>query len=239
MRNQNNQRQIWQKEHTSNNNYFLPGHSKSEVTNDVVYFYNYISKLNKNILSKNVIIDIGAGKGRNSLFLLEKGFKVYATDFIQEALEELKERSKVNSNNKNLKVINCEIHKKWPFPNNYFDFAIDSLSSIDIDGYKERCSYKKELFRTLKPGGLVLFRCVSSNDKLEKKLMKKYPGKEINSSIWPGSKKFQKNYSYDEIRRFYSNFNILELTEYVKKAIKMGKEFEATNFRVILEKPTI
>jgi hypothetical protein len=69
--------------------------------------------------------------------------------------------------------------------------------------------------------------------------MKKYPGKEINSSIWPGSKKFQKNYSYDEIRRFYSNFNILELTEYVKKAIKMGKEFEATNFRVILEKPTI
>jgi len=107
-----------------------------------------------------------------------------------------------------------------------FDFAVNSLSSIDIDGYENRCRYRNELIRILKQGGLSLFRTVSVNNELEKLLMKKYPGEEINSSIWPESKKFQKNYSYEEIREFYKDFRILELTEYVKSAKKCLKRLK-------------
>lgn len=235
MINQNSQKSIWQKEHSSKTDHFLPGHAGSEVTEDVRYFCEFIKKRDKSYIGKKVI-DIGAGKGRNALYFLEQGFEVYATDFIQEALDELMSRAKQSDLDKNLKIINCEINNVWPFPDDYFDYAIDSLSSIDIDGYEERCKFKNELMRTLKKGGVSLFRTVSVNDELETKLMKKYPGNEKNSSKWPESDKFQKNYSYEEIREFYKDFHILEITEYVKKAVKMNKEIEATNFRVILEK---
>ena len=170
------------------------------------------------------------------MYLLKNGFEVYVLDFIQEALDELVVRAKAVKLNKHLHIVNAHIDQQWPFPNDFFDFAVDSLSSIDIDGYENRCRYRSELMRTLKHEGLVLFRTVSVNDELEKWLMQKYPGEEKNSSIWPESKKFQKNYSYEEIREFYKDFRILELTEYVKSAKKMSKAIEATNFRVILEK---
>ena len=236
MINQNNQKSIWQREHTSKSEHFLPGHAGSDVTEDVRYFCEFIKRRDKNYINKKVI-DIGAGKGRNALYFLEQGFEVYATDFIQEALDELMSRAKLSGLDKNLKIVNCEINNKWPFSDNFFDYGIDSLSSIDIDGYDERCKFRDELMRTLKKGGISLFRTVSVNDEFETELMKKHPGNEKNSSIWPESNKFQKNYSYAEIRDFYKDFHILEITEYVKQAVKINKKIEATNFRVILEKP--
>ena len=66
--------------------------------------------------------------------------------------------------------------------------------------------------------------------------MKKYPGDEPNSSLWPEINKFQKNFSEDELKVFYKNFNILVLKEHRKKAFKLGRDFTATNWWLILEK---
>jgi len=64
-----------------------------------------------------------------------------------------------------------------------------------------------------------------------------FTGDEPNSSLWPEINKFQKNFSENELREFYKNFNILVLKGHKKTAFKLGRGFTATNWWLILEKP--
>jgi len=63
------------------------------------------------------------------------------------------------------------------------------------------------------------------------------PGKEINSTYWTNTGKFQKNYDENELREFYSSFEIIELKEIKKISFKLGRQYEATNFWLLLRKP--
>ena len=62
------------------------------------------------------------------------------------------------------------------------------------------------------------------------------PGKEPNSSIWP-SGKFQKNYTQDELKSFYKEFNVVEFKERVKPSFKLGREFSGTTYYLLIQKP--
>ena len=78
---------------------------------------------------------------------------------------------------------------------------------------------------------------VSADDEIEREFIQISPGKESNSSIWPGTGKFQKNYDESELKAFYKKFEILQLKKIQKQAFKLGKNYKATNISVILRKP--
>jgi hypothetical protein len=78
----------------------------------------------------------------------------------------------------------------------------------------------------------------SANDEWEKELIAKYPGAEPNSTIWPQNGKFQKDYDEAELRKFYKAFEIVELRKISKPAFKLGRNGMATNFWLVLRKPT-
>lgn len=225
---------VWEKEWSSENMKTVPRHASEIPSDEVVLFRSYLksSKINP---PKNVV-DIGSGKGRNAIFMAKEGFTVYGIDYISAAVEHAKNEARKMGVQDLVQFKLGDVTRRWKFKKNFFDLAIDSLTTVGLQK-KEREKCRDEMYRTLKKGGVALIRVVSSDDKLEKELMKKYPGNEPNSSVWPGINKFQKNFSEVELRDFYRKFKILVLKKHRKKAFKLGKKFTATNWWLIIQKP--
>jgi SAM-dependent methyltransferase len=226
------QQKIWQKEHR--NNASIPKLASVSPGSAVVYFIKVLQTNSPHSLQK--VVDIGSGKGRNTLYLAKLGYDVYAMDYIKEAAGTTKQLMKQAHLTERVHVKIAPIDHKWPFPNDYFSLAIDNYSSIDIETKKGREIYGKELFRTLKPGGYAIVAVVSADDEVEKQIMHENPGLEPNSSIWPNGK-FQKNYTATELRGFYKEFKIIKIKIVKNPAVKLGKHYTATNIWTILQKP--
>lgn len=91
------------------------------------------------------------------------------------------------------------------------------------------------MFRTLKPGGYALVVVTSVEDEIEQELIKSSPGPEKNSTLWP-SGKFQKNYDLEELQTFYEQFKVIKIQIIRKKAHKLGRDFMAVNYLMIIQK---
>lgn len=229
------QQKVWEKEHRQA--LTIPSLAKEEPSSSVVLFVDYLHKLK--VIPPLKIVDIGCGKGRNALYLAKLGFKVYGLDYINLALQQTRKLAVQNNVSHLMKLFRAEIDKHWSFPSNFFNLAVDCFSSIDIETYKGRLIYKKEMYRTLKPGGYALVTVVSADDQIEKEMIKKYPGPEINSTIWPDNGKFQKDYDEKELREFYKEFKIIEIIKIKQPAYKLGRNYTATNFWLLLQKPIL
>ena len=224
------QQKIWQLEHTRLNS--IPSMASTEPSSGVISFVEFLRE--KGIDSPKKVIDVGCGQGRSAVYLAKEGFQVTGIDYIKEALEQTKKLA--DQNEVSINLVEDEIDKTWPFEDNYFDIAVDSFSSIDIETKEGREVYRNEMLRTLKPGGYALVMVVSANDELESQMIKESPGAEKNSTIWPDNQKFQKDYDEQELREFYKDFKILELKVISKPARKLGKDYTATNFWLVLQK---
>ncbi len=229
------QQLIWQKEHQTAD--ALPEEmavqSSIRPSQYIVQFQKFLAKQK---ISQGKIVDIGAGKGRNSIFLAKQGYEVYSLDYIQAAIDHINTIAKQENIEKYLHTFCTAIDQNWPFPDDFFEIAVDCFASIDIETRKGRDTYKKELLRTLKPGGYALVTVVSADDEIEREMIKLHPGSEKNSTIWPQNDKFQKNYDEQELRKFYKEFEIITLKKVTKKANKLGRNFIATNFYLVLRK---
>lgn len=230
------QQRIWQKEHDEGK--LIPSEMLKSSTDQPS---SYIVKFTKFLVQQKFpltgrAVDMGAGKGRNTIYLAKQGLSVYALDYIESAIEHIKATSKKEKLDKRIHAVCTPIDEPWPFADNYFDIVIDCFSSIDIETLDGRIACRNEMFRTLKQGGFALIVVVSAEDEFESELIKKYPGIEKNSSVWPGTGKFQKDYDEKELKDFYSSFKVVTLEKLQKVAHKMGKDFTATNYWMVLRK---
>lgn len=225
------QQKIWLEEHKDQ--LTIPGMASTEPASSVVAFTDWLRK--ENITLGDKAVDIGCGKGRNSIYLASLGLQVWGLDYIESALTAAKQLAEFRQlHNIHFKL--AEIDKPWEFPDNFFDIAIDSFSSIDIETKSGREIYRSELYRTLKPGGIALITVVSNEDEWEKGLISTNPGAEYNSTLWPQTGKFQKNYDETELREFYKIFEIVSLEKISKPAFKLGKHYQAINFWLVIKK---
>lgn len=226
------QQRIWEEEHRVPS--FLPSYEYEEPATSVVLFSEFL-KL-QGIVPPKKIVDIGVGKGRNAIFLAKQGFEVYGMDYVLHVLTYVKQKARNAHVLPRIHLRPAEIDAPWPFEDNYFDIAIDCFSSIDVETEQGRIIYRNEMFRTLKPGGYALVTVVATDDEIEGEFIKKHPGKERNSVIWPSNGKFQKNYEEQELKRFYDNFKVVELRNIKKRASKLGREYNASSYWLILQK---
>lgn len=102
-------------------------------------------------------MDLGCGTGNDTLYLVERGFKVISCDYSEVALEKIK---KVIP-----KAETCllDISKKLPFKNESFDIIIADLSLHYFDD-KTTKSIMGEIKRVLKPDGHLIARVNSVED---------------------------------------------------------------------------
>lgn len=115
--------------------------------------YEDILKLNKDA----EILDLGCGIGADTLYLIERGYKVLSCDFSKEAL------NSINKNIDNSKTLYLDMMKKFPIEDNTYYLIIADLSlhyfSSEITEH-----IMNEIKRILKNGGILLARVASVRD---------------------------------------------------------------------------
>jgi SAM-dependent methyltransferase len=227
------QQKIWHDEHLTSK--AIPALAEAEPSGGLV---KLISMLKIRDFTGKRAVDIGCGKGRNSIYLAEQGFQVTGLEYIKPALEAAQKLAEARGQVPNIEFLQAEIDRPWEFPNDYFDLAVDSFSSIDIETLTGRQTYRDEMLRTLKPGGYAMVTVVSTDDEWEAELITSSPGSEPNSTIWPQNGKYQKDYDEAELRDFYKEFKVVALEKVTRRGrVKLGREYVATNFWLVLQKP--
>lgn len=226
------QQEIWLKEHTDKAT--LPTMANIEPASGVALFTDWLAKNSTSLSGKAV--DIGCGKGRNSVHLAVMGLEVWAFEYIEPAIEAAKQLAESRGVAEKIHFDLTEIDKTWMIDDNFFDIAVDSFSSIDIETRQGREVCRDEMLRTLRPGGYALVTVCSAEDEWEKDLIANHPGPKPNSTLWPQNGKFQKDYTETELREFYSAFEIIELQSISKPAFKLGRDGIATNLWMVLRK---
>ncbi len=224
------QQLIWQAEHETAT--AIPSLAEQEPSSAVVYFADFLKRQK---ITSGKIIDIGCGKGRNSIYMAKQGFEVYGLDYIHSAISACKKLAEQQRVSPRVRFETGQIDDDWKFADNFFDIAVDCFSSIDIETKSGREKYRNEMLRTLKPNGYAFVAVVSAEDEFEKRYIKSNPGAEKNSVVWPQNGKFQKDYDEAELRAFYSDFEIVKLEKVTKPAVKCGEKIMATNYLAILK----
>jgi len=97
------------------------------------------------------ILDLGCGIGRNMIPLIEDGFELSGVDESKEAIKILK--SKIKNKSLVAKLKNSKF-QNLSFPDNHFD-AVISVQTLNHGYEADIIQGFKELFRVLKPGGII------------------------------------------------------------------------------------
>ncbi len=142
------------------------------------------------------ILDLGCGKGKNSLLLAKRNFIVYATDASLEVLEKLSD--KIDSERvENISIYNYSF-TRMGFSNNFFDAVLckSTLHHATFDKIKVGIN---EVFRVLKPGGCFVFDMISKEDESYGK------GKLIEKDTFIGSREGE-----EEVPHYYTDINELK-----------------------------
>lgn len=107
------------------------------------------------------ILDLGCGKGRNSLYFAQHGFEVFASDISVKSMNSLKNKI-YKKNISNIKVHNFSF-TDIQFEDNFFDVVV-STSVLHHAKIKDIEKGISEIYRVLKPHGCFIFDILSKED---------------------------------------------------------------------------
>lgn len=226
------QQRVWLNEHSVPE--ALPMLASDVPSTGVVQFTDYLAS--QHVALEGSAVDIGAGKGRNSVHLASLGFEVHALEYIQVALDAAKRLAADRALEGRIHFELAEIDRPWRFEDETFSVAIDSFASIDIETRAGRELCRNEMYRTLRRGGYALVTVCSVDDEWERALRAAHPGPETNSTVCPETGRFQKNYDERELLDFYRMFDVIDLQRVNKPVFKLGRQGIVTSLWLVLRK---
>jgi len=143
------------------------------------------------MLQTGSVLDLGAGEGRNALYLAKRGFKVTGVDISKNAINKLSNFSKIA--NLNIKILNKDI-SKLDF-NNKFDLIL-CIATIQFLDRKKISLLIKKMKLSTKDNGINILTGFTNKDRGFKKHPELY---------------FLKS---NELKKYYLDFDILQYEEY-------------------------
>lgn len=159
---------------------------------------------------KGEALDLGAGQGRNSLFLAEKGFKVEAVDKDYKALEKCNNFAKRKK--LKIKIVKSDI-RKFDFKKNKYSLVI-SIAALDFLKKTEIENIIKKIRKSLTKNGIIFLFVFSIKDPIYKKI-KEIKLKEIeeNTFYLPKYKTYRHFFTKKEIIKILQEFKIIHLKQ--------------------------
>lgn len=108
------------------------------------------------------ILDAGCGGGRNLIYFLRNGFRVFGVDENLQAIEKVRHLAKVLSPTLSPENFQVSTVEKMPFEDESFDAVI---SSAVLHFARDEAHFHRmieEMWRVLKPGGILFARLAST-----------------------------------------------------------------------------
>ncbi|MCX7996974.1 MAG: class I SAM-dependent methyltransferase [Patescibacteria group bacterium] len=228
-----NLQDLWEREHSSQTGFTTMHTTKPSQV--VPAFADFLVQSGYTP-AETRIIDIGCGKGRNSIYLAERGFRVTGTDFSERALADARVRGAAVSQLLEFEFV--DLTKEWPYPNNHFDALIDSNVSIFIPDIQRQFTIA-EAFRVLKQGGCYLFYGIAASQTVTPGVTSAASTREpvISSVTVPADMVPEKHYTEDELKSAYDMFQIASMGTIRASDRMNGKDVENTMWVAVFRKP--
>ena len=153
------------------------------------------------------VLDLGCGTGKHSIFLALEGFSVYATDMSPTGISIARKKAE----SLGLSNIYFKQHDmmRIPFTDSFFDAVICTWTIYHgtLDRIQETVN---EIYRILKPGGMVLTDFLAVEDDTYGL------GREIEKNTFLGEKKTEEDVPHhyttrEELAQLFSDFGQLRL----------------------------
>ncbi len=226
------QQKIWDEEHT--NPYALLQMDSGKPSGGVVKFWDFIKDKGENFVG----IEMGCGKGRNSIWLAEQNEvkKMTGFDFSPKAVEIALGRAKEKSLNEKVNFFVGDATVAWPYEDNSFDFAIDCFASTDIESREGREFAIGEIYRILKPKGYLLAYVLTPENEFHNEMITTNPAEEKNA-FYHKTGKFEKTFDIEERKELYKNFNLISEKIIEKTTQFFDKDYKCYDCCMILKKP--
>ena len=123
--------------------------------------YLFDQLLRGNITPAMCVLDAGCGPGRNLVYLLREGCRVFAADTNPQAVEQVRRLAASLSNPSPAENFRVAPVEQMPFPDAVADVVICSAVLHFARSSEHFLAMLNELWRVLRPGGLLFCRLAS------------------------------------------------------------------------------
>ena len=128
-----------------------------------------LQQIFKQISGKIEFLDLGCGQGRDTLFMLTKGFRVTAVDNSQEGINKIRNLVKeVGLLEGNLNLV-CNDISNFNIRKNRFDI-INAFNSLQFLSKNNTLRLLENIKKNIKPGGYIIISAFTTDDQLYKKI---------------------------------------------------------------------
>ncbi len=207
----NNLKELWEKEYLDTKG--IPTSRQDTPSHALPILLDFLNE--HDIPLKGNVLDLGCGKGRNSLELL-RNFQcaVYGIDISPTALQAFQSTADQKGFASRTHLVEGNLADPLPYPNEFFDFALDIASSFRLAEDKDRFGYVQEVYRVLKPGGFLLLYVIASDDEYYKKILASSSRREEGIFLDPKEKFPGRLYSKEELSTLWEEkFSIKSMQE--------------------------
>lgn len=223
------QKERWEKEYQELKN--LPSTRTQNPSKALIWFETEYLKTGK--AKPGAALDIGSGRGRNSIYLAKIGFNVTAIETATSALDE--SRSLAKETGVKVNFIEANAGSTLPFPDGSFDLVIDMMTMHLLDP-QERENYASEVKRVLKPNGYFLFYTIAAGSPQALKLFKESPGPEPHSYIVPQSGMVEKCFTKGELEELFSPLRMIHFEDRWETTSAFSGKYERDYYLGLMEK---
>lgn len=153
---------------------------------------------------QKIIMELGAGQGRDTKYLIDNGMSVIAVDFSDVSCAQLRQKF-----GDRMTVVKKDLRQGVDFPPESIDGCYaHMLLTMDFTD-EELTKLISDVWKALVPGGLFIFSVRNTNDHDFEM------GQRIRDDVWRNPRGFNvRFFSNEGIREFCKDFEILRMNEF-------------------------
>ena len=145
------------------------------------------------------VLDLGAGQGQDSKYFAENGYEVMCTDISAEALDLAKEKISESEAKTKVTFVQLDLNESIPYPNESFDVVYAHLAIQFFSDVRTK-EIAAEIYKILKPGGVVALLCNSTSDPEYDQ------GEQIEADYFQIGDMKKRYYTPETLGRYFSEF---------------------------------
>ncbi len=150
--------ELWNEEYEAGG---IPSSVRATPSGSVVWA---VEELKNHKARLQTAVDVGCGKGRNSLYLASQGMSVTAMDFTPNAISSLAEAASRFGLKEKIRQLVHDVTEPWPIGRDDVDLVVDAFCFKHISPLELRIAYKQNLLNVLGARGHYMLSFASVGD---------------------------------------------------------------------------